>query len=486
MYELLNEEPAGLQTFRSDIPDNLLKLTCELIEKDINKRIGSTNLVIEELKKKPAPKDKSKKGKSIAVLYFENMSPDEENDYFCSGISEDIITDLSMLQILKVIPLIDVLPFKGKVVSSKKIGETLKVNYILEGSVRKSGQKIRITAKLIDVVTGFQLWAERYDRLLEDIFDIQIEVAEKIADSLKISLTDSQRESLAVKPTSDIRAYDFYARGRDLIARRGKKYTDAGIKMFEHAIAIDPSFAPAYVGLAEAYSHQYWWFDGDQKWLGKVIEMNEQALEIDPNLIDAQFGIGMVYYHQKQFVKAIESFQKVIKERSEFYPAYRYSGVSYEILNKFNEAKVQYEKIAELKPYSEEPWMHLEMLHRKMGNNDKAKEMAEKLIDVSLNKLKINPDDVIVLSRLATEYANLNMKEEALTLLQKVLSIDPDDGLALYNAACTYALLNMPDEAIRLLKSVFQKGFNNLLEFVKGDPDFELIKDEPEFKELIK
>ncbi len=193
IYELLNEEPVGLQTYRSDIPDNLLKLTCRLIEKDINKRIGSANLVLEELKKKPAPKDKSEKGKSIAVLYFENMSPEEENDYFCAGISEDIITNLSITQILKVIPLIDVLPFKGKVVNSKQIGETLKVKYILEGSVRKSGKKIRITAKLIDVVTGFQLWAERYDRLLEDIFDIQMEVAEKIADSLRISLTESQR-----------------------------------------------------------------------------------------------------------------------------------------------------------------------------------------------------------------------------------------------------------------------------------------------------
>ena len=214
--------------------------------------------------------------------------------------------------------------------------------------------------------------------------------------------------------------------------------------------------------------------------------MNEKALEIDPNLIDAQFGIGMVYFHQKQFVKAIESFQKVVRERNEFYPAYRWAGVSYEILNKFDEAKAQYKKIAELKPYSEEPWMHLEMLYRKMGNKDMAKKAAEKLIETSLNKLKINPDDAIVLSRLGSVYAFMNMKEKALNTLQKVLSTDSDDGLALYNAACTYGLLNMPNEAIGLLKSAFQKGYKNLLEFVKGDPDFVLIKDEPGFKELLK
>ncbi len=178
--------------------------------------------------------------KSIAVLYFENMNSEKDSDYFCAGMTEDIITDLSKIKELKVVSRTDVLPFRNKEVNTRQVGEALRVNYILEGSVRTAGNRIRITAQLISVRDGYHLWAERFDRLVEDIFDLQNEVSQKIVDALKISLTDTERQLLTQKPTDDLRAYDFYMRGRELLYLKGRRNTESAIEMFENAVAIDP------------------------------------------------------------------------------------------------------------------------------------------------------------------------------------------------------------------------------------------------------
>src|SRR5688500_2334832 len=250
------------------------------------------------------------------------MNPGDESDYFCAGITEDIITDLSKLKELKGVSRNDVFPFRNKEVNTRQVGEALRVNYILEGSVRTSGNKIRITAQLINVRDGYQLWAERFDRLFEDIFDLQNEVSQKIAEALKISLSESEKQLLAKKPTDDLRAYDFYMRGRELLYLKGKRNTEAAIQMFEGAVAIDPGFASSYAGIAEAYSHMYEWYDGNALWLSKAIETNQQALTLDPNCFQAQFGIAMVYFHHRRFSESKRTIDEILKKDSEFHPGY--------------------------------------------------------------------------------------------------------------------------------------------------------------------
>ncbi|HVO74659.1 MAG TPA: protein kinase, partial [Ignavibacteriaceae bacterium] len=309
IYSILNDEPKAIQNFRSDIPEHIISLVSSMLQKDVNKRISSIPEIIKILSAKYQKPDVDQ-NKSIAVLYFENISPEKENEYFCAGITEDLITDLSKIKELKVIPRSDVLPFRNKEINSKKIGEMLKVSHILEGSVRKAGQKIRISAQLVDINGGFPVWADRYDRMMEDIFDIQMEVSQKITEALKVSLSENEKQLLGKKPTQDMKAYDFYIRGREFLSKNGKKNNETAIQMFEYALSIDPNFALAYAGLAEAYSYKYVWYDGNLLWLGKSIEAGEKALGIDPNLIEAKFAIGMFYYHQKRFTEAIEIFEK--------------------------------------------------------------------------------------------------------------------------------------------------------------------------------
>ena len=185
MYEILNVDPKVVQSYRPDIPEHLQGLVTHLLQKDSRKRVATAADVIERLKTTPTIAPPSTPEKSIAVLYFENMSSEKESEYFCAGMTEDIITDLSKIKELKVVSRTDVLPFRNKEVNTRQVGETLRVNYVLEGSVRKAGNKIRITAQLIDVRNGYHLWAERFDRLVEDIFELQDEVSQKIAEALK-------------------------------------------------------------------------------------------------------------------------------------------------------------------------------------------------------------------------------------------------------------------------------------------------------------
>jgi serine/threonine protein kinase/Tfp pilus assembly protein PilF len=485
IYEILNAEPRAIQWFRSDVPDHVVTLVSQLLEKDTASRLFSAKEIVRRLRERPGEKALEEGKKSIAVLYLENMSSEKENEYFCAGMTEDLIIDLSKIQHLKVIPRSDILPFRGREVNSRQVGKSLGVHYILEGSVRKGGNRIRITAQLIDVKSGFQVWAERYDRLIEDIFDVQIEVSEKIAEALKLSLTESEKQSLAKKPTDDVRAYDFYMRGSELLLRRGQKDRQAAIQMFEHALSIDPNFSLAYVALAEAYSFNYITFGGDRSWLEKMMEMNERALSLDPDLVEAQFGIGMVYFHQKRFAEAKRNFAKVLKSKNDFYPACYCLGLTSVILEDFDSAIEYFRGTAAMKPYSEEPWHYLEQTFRKIGKAKAAQEAASKMIELGTRKLEVNPKDEVVLSRLAVTYANMGENKRALDAAKKVMVIDPDDGVVLYNCAGTYACLGMKEEALKYLQKALERGMANIFAWVKGDPYLEPLRDLPEFEEML-
>lgn len=423
--------------------------------------------------------------KTIAVLYFENINKENDSDYFCAGITEDIITDLSKINGLKVVPRTDVLAFRNKAVNTRQVGEALRVNYILEGSVRTAGNKMRITAQLINVRDGYQLWAERFDRLFEDIFDLQNEVSQKIAEALKISLSDTEKQLLAKKPTDDLRAYDFYMRGRELLYLKGKRNTEAAIQMFEGATAIDPDFASAYAGLAESYSHMYEWYDGNALWLGKAIETNQKALTLDPNLSEAQFGIAMVYFHHRRFAESARTIEEILKTDSEFHPGYLRLGMIADLAGEPLGALTYYQRATELKPYDEDSWRYLAGVHRKLGNLDAANEAALKVIEVTSRKLEASLNDTTVMSRLAEAYARFGGKEEALATLKRVFQLEPNDGLAVYNCSCAYALLGQKKPALLTLRRAFESGFRTVGYWAKTDSAFDSIRDDEEFQQLI-
>jgi serine/threonine protein kinase/Tfp pilus assembly protein PilF len=496
MSGIVQSEPAPLLDYLPDGPRELDRIVLRALRKDREERYQTVKDLLtdlKDLKRQLAFSTRSSGAvvadqvpeKSIAVLYFENMNSESESDYFCAGMTEDIITDLSKIKELKVVSRTDVLPFRAKEVNTRQVGEALRVNYVLEGSVRKAGNRIRITAQLLSVRDGYHLWAERFDRMVQDIFDLQNEVSQKIVDALKISLTDSERQALTQKPTDDLRAYDFYMRGRELLYLKGRRNTEGAIRMFEDAAAIDPGFASSYAGLAEAYSSMYEWYDGNSAWLSKAIEMNQKALALESSSLDAKFGIAMVYFHHGRFAESKRSLDAILKENSEFFPAYLRLGMIAERSGDLEGARRYYRRAAELKPYDEDPWRFLVGVQRKLGNVQSAEDAALKVIEITSRKLEASQDDIIVMSRLAEAYARFGSREEANATLRRVLELEPNDGLAVYNCACAYALLGEKPSSLILLRRAFDNGFRTVTHWARTDSAFDAMRGDTEFQQLI-
>ena len=487
IYEILNKDPIPLEVHRSDVPPTLRAVITQLLQKDPAQRPQSAGDVIARLRGTGVPAAPAASAKTIAVMYFENLSSEKESDYFCAGITEDIITDLSKVRDLRVVPRSDVLPFRNKEVNTRQVGDALRVNYILEGSVRKAGSRIRITAQLVNARDGFQVWADRFDGLVDDIFDLQNEASRKIVEALKVSLTEAEKESLAKKPTDDLRAYDFYMRGREYLNRRGRKNTEGAIRMFENALAIDADFAAAFSGLGEACASMYEWYDGRPHWLARAIEMNQEALSRDPGSVEVQFGVAMVYTHQGRLADARRALLSVLEANPEYVPACMRLGI---LAERNGEGDLQsalnwFRRAAELRPQDDDPWRYLAGVHWKLGQAEAANEAALKVIEITSRKLEENMDDVVVLSRLAEGYARYGGPEETHAVLRRVLELDPTDGQALYNCACAHALLGERTATLVSLRRAYDNGFRAVAHSVRADSAFDAMRSHPEFSAFI-
>jgi adenylate cyclase len=250
---------------------------------------------------------------SIAVLPFVNMSGDPEQEYFSDGITEDLITDLSKISGLFVIARNSTFTYKGKPVKVDQVGRELAVRYVLEGSVRKAGDRVRITAQLVDAGTGGHLWAERYDRDLEDIFALQDEVAQKIVSALAVKLTDDEQERLERGYTDNLEAYDYFLRGLEYFNRLTKQGTDQARRLFERAIDLDPEFAAAYGHMS--LTHWLEWSFGwtqDFQILEKAFELAQKAAALDDSLPEAHRILGILCLWKKQHDQAIALTERAI------------------------------------------------------------------------------------------------------------------------------------------------------------------------------
>ena len=232
--------------------------------------------------------------KSIAVLPFDNLSPDPENEYFSLGITEDIITQLSKISDLRVTSRTSAMRYQDSEKSVREIAQELQVGSILEGSVRRVGNQVRITAQLVDAKTDEHLWAETYDREIEDIFAIQRDVAEQIASSLKVELSPEDRARIERKPTENLTAYDYYLKGRDQYYSYSREDNERAIEFFNEALEVDPDYALAHGGLADAYAQRWLWYGFGEEWLDSAIEESSTAVALDPDLAETYQAEGLV------------------------------------------------------------------------------------------------------------------------------------------------------------------------------------------------
>jgi serine/threonine protein kinase/Flp pilus assembly protein TadD len=355
MYSIMNEEPPKPSSLRRDVPTRIDLLVRRALEKDPARRYQSMEGLLQDLRSPAsATHPLVVHEKSIAVLPFENISPDRENDYFSDGLTEEIISSLSRIKTLKVVSRTSVMRFKGSTVPLRDIARELSVQYVLEGSVRKNAQDLRISAQLIDAADDSHIWAEKYRGTMEDIFDIQEKVAGEIAQALKVQLTADEHDQIKKRSTDDADAYEKYLKGRFYWGKRTEQGVRKGIEYFEEAARSDPSFALAQVGLADSYNILgFYSYAPPKEAFPRARDAARNALAIDDRLAEAHTSLGYVYhYFDWNWREAEREFRRAMELNPGYATAPQFYGNHLIAMGRWEEALAALRKARELEPLS--------------------------------------------------------------------------------------------------------------------------------------
>ena len=453
--------------------------------------------------------------KRIAVLPFVNISSEKSNDYFADGMTDELITAISRISGLRVIARTSVMRYKEETKRSiNEIGRELGVGTILEGSVRKAGDNLRITTQLIDVFTSEHLWSDTYDRKLEAVFAIQSEISEKIASSLMVKISQIEKRQLSGRPTNDIGAYTLYLKGRYHWNKRTEEDLKKAIRYFKNALDKDPSYPLAYCGLADSYALlALFEFIPPNEAFPNARANAEQALKINPNLAEAQVSAGLVMFQYEYNWKAAETaFRRAIELNPNYPPAHQFYADYLKAMGRFDEALSEMKRALELDPLSlaintglghvlylsrqydlaiEQYLKALELdpkfvqAHLWFGRPYLQKGMYEEAINEVKRAVELSGESTISLAVLGHAYASAGRKDEALKIVGKLKKRARKQYLPSYWIGLIYTGLQDKDNAFEWLERAFQER-SSWLVWIKVEPRFDVLRSDNRFVYLLK
>ncbi|SHJ19398.1 adenylate cyclase [Shimia gijangensis] len=421
---------------------------------------------------------------SVAVIPFANVSNDPEQEYFSDGITEDIITDLSKVSGLSVISRNTVFTLKGKALNLEETAKNLGVSYLVDGSVRKAGNRVRITVQLVEGVTDQPIWAERYDRDLTDIFAVQDEITHAVVDQLKVTLLPEERKAIEQEQTGSPEAYNAYLRGAEFLRNRTKSSLLSARQLFSQAVEFDPEYAKAYAGIANCAT----WLKthhGADITIEEILSITDKALAIDPDLADAHAARGAAMWIDDRRNEAISAFEQALSIDPDSYEALFYAARFFETIGNFENAAVHYTRATEVRPDDYQAPLRLSEALFSLQRPETAKQYTQIGIKRAQEALKLHPENSRPAQLGAAALARIDEKAKAKAWLSRAMEIDPDDNHMRYNAACTYAQLGEIDLAFEMLNKWIEKAATNLLLWFQKDPDLGPIRNDPRYQGLL-
>jgi serine/threonine protein kinase/Tfp pilus assembly protein PilF len=496
---ILNSEAVPATALNSRLPIAIENILGKALEKDKDLRYQTASELRADLKRLKRDLETNKRGgdksdsgkvasaggpaakKMVAVLYFENQGGGKEDEYFRDGMTEDIITELSKITQLQIFPRSEMLAFRDKPTNAPQVGQQLGATFVLEGTIRRSGNRLRITAQLVEVSTRHSVWAERYDRMIEDVFAIQDEIARSIAQALRITLTPQEEKTIGVKPTENTQAYDFYLRGRSYMRREN---TDYALQMFEQAIKLDRNFALAYAGIAHVCGLVYELREQSQTWIDKGIAACDRAMALAPELPEVMVGRARLFYAQKKFDEAELMARRAIERKHDCDGSWNILGRAMISQGKYEEGATLTEEAMEANGDDYNTYVPFGVCLENIGRMEEGLKLRERMNVVLRNQLETVPEDVRARILLASNLANAGDADEAIRHLRTAVALRPNDGNTLYNAACTYGCLKMRTEAMETLKRALAAGYSNL-NWASRDPDLNCLHDNAEFRKMV-
>jgi serine/threonine protein kinase/tetratricopeptide (TPR) repeat protein len=496
---ILNREPKPVDQLNPAVPPEFARILSKLLEKDRSLRCQTATELKTDLNrlkrdldsgsKRAAELNDSRSGtskqplKSVAVLYFENLSGVKEDEYLRDGITEDIITELSKIRGLNTFSRPTVLAYRDKQVTPSQIGQQLRAAYVLTGSLRRSGPRLRITTQLVDTATDFPMWSERYDREMKDVFEVQDEIARKIAEALRVTLSPQELEALAIKPTENLQAYDLYLRGKRYARRQTRQDLEFALQMFENAVTMDSSFALAYAACANACAMFYCNYSRDTVWVERARNASGKAVGLRWDLPEVQVSQAWVLYATDLHNEAVQMVRKAIERKKDCEGAYY-------LLCRALFSAGRYQEVADivetaLEASGEDYNVYVPILNSlgALGKDELGGNVRLRRVAALENHLKQVPEDARARILLAGDYALLHRAEDAMRELTLAMTLRANEASILYNAACTFCLLQKKPEALDALRKAWEAGFKDST-WARRDPDLGLVHGDPEFDKL--
>jgi serine/threonine protein kinase/Tfp pilus assembly protein PilF len=460
VYSILSEEPDPVTRVRSDVPSGLQSVVTKAIRKDQDGRYQTVSEMLTDLKSLgEQPRDETSRKQSpiekmqpsIAVLPFANLSADPENEYFSDGMSEEITNALTKVNGLHVVARTSAFAFKGKNEDIREIGRKLHVEHVLEGSVRKAGNRLRITAQLIKIADGYHLWSERFDREMEDIFAIQDEISLSIVDKLKVTLLEDEKGALAKRPTENLEAYNLFLQGRYLTSKLSRESLRNAIERFQEAISLSPEYAQAYAQMALVY-YLLGWTDylPPKDVYPKSRAFALKAIEIDPTTADAHVVLATVKQSydwdwegaESAFKRAIELNPNNVQARSRY-------GYHLLCLGRMNESLAETTSVYSLDPLYDSTMLGIVLL--RMGRLAEARAQFQKSIESE-------PERAHALWMLGHVDVLEGRYEEGLSEIRRALSLSGNNAMILAGFGWSNAVAGKRNEAMRVLEELRERS----------------------------
>jgi serine/threonine protein kinase/tetratricopeptide (TPR) repeat protein len=420
---------------------------------------------------------------SVAVLPFLDLSPLRDQAYLCDGIAEELINTLTQLESLRVAARSSSFQFKAENADVRAIGARLGVDAIVEGGVRKSGDRLRVTVQLVDVVNGSPRWSHRFDGTLDDVFEIQDQIAAGVAVALRGMLSPQERDALR-RPETTPEAYEHFLRGRKLRAALTSTSFDAAEKEFLRAIELDPAYAPAHAGLAEVYSWSVEWLARGDTVRQAADRASQRALELAPELAESHVARGSVLAMEGDYLAAARAYQEAIRLNPNSFDAYyRYAHSAFDAGN-YAESIELFRRAAELRPEDPQSAILVHLPLRQLGRTPEIPAAMQEGIRRAERQLELDPNDVRTLILGAVALMDQGQRERALEWGGRAVAIAPDEPSVLINAVNLYVRAGMKEEAMVCLERTYGRGLGKP-EWLDRDADYDFLRDHPRFPALL-
>lgn len=419
---------------------------------------------------------------SVAVLPFDDLSEKGNQAYFCEGMAEEILNALCKVANLRVASRVAAFQFDSKKMDLKEIGRKLRVQAVLEGSVRKSGDNLRITAQLLNTNDGFHIWSRQYDRQLEDIFEIQEEIANSITSALSVSL--KHRHNVTQQQV-DPKAYDFFLRGLSYFARHTTQDNVYARQMFKQAIDIEPRFGRAWAGVAYTYGFEYMYFNASNVNLEEAKRTSARALKLAPGLAESHVSSGIAHCMNQEYKAAETEFEKAIELDPKNYEAWYFFGRAKVHEGDLDRALKLFDRASKVRPEDFQSVLLQAQLYTSLDQPGKAMEVTRKGIERVRAVLELNPDDNRALNMGAFALLRLGHAEEAKKWMSASMKNAPMDSIIQYNGACFFSLAGDVEHALDCLENCLIKVGNISREWLIHDSDMDNIRNHPRYDAII-